>query len=397
MLISRASLPALLCGLMATLTGVGVARFAYAALLPGLVDHGWFNSQQAAWLGAANLFGYLLGALSANRLASRFGNPALLAMGYLLCAGSFLLCVWPAGFLWFSGWRLLAGVGGAWLMVVGPSLAFACVPVAQRPTLAAWVFTGIGLGTLLSATLVPALLAWPPGLSWLLLGLLCSLAGALGLLGVRRLRPLLTPPSGTHPSHSTHSLPAGRLALLVIAAYALDALAFVPHTVFWVDYLARELELGQVRASGQWALFGLGAFCGPFLVAWLVRHLGWQQSLLLALALKALAVTLALLAADPLARSLSSFLVGALVPGVVALTSGRLAELGGPDAHRQLWGRATAAFAAAQALSGYLMSLLFILGGSYRPLFLLGGLLLASGFALLLFGSRHLQPSRYPE
>ena len=55
------------------------------------------------------------------------------------------------------------------------------------------------------------------------------------------------------------------------------------------------------------------------------------------------------------------------------------------------------AFAAAQALSGYLMSLLFILGGSYRPLFLLGGLLLAGGFALLLFGSRHLQPSRYPE
>lgn len=397
MLIARTAWPALLAGLMATLTGVGVARFAYAALLPGLVEHGWFNNQQAAWLGAANLLGYLIGALSANRLASHLGNAPLLALGYLLCASSFLLCIWPTGFLWFSGWRLLAGVGGAWLMVVGPSLAFSSVTTSQRPALAAWVFTGIGLGTLLSATLVPALLAWPPGLSWLLLGLLCSITGGLGLLGVRYLQPsAVAVPSSSAGMPARQSLPE-RLILLVVVAYALDALAFVPHTVFWVDYLARELELGPVQGSAQWALFGLGAFCGPFLVALLVRHLGWQQSLLLALAAKALAVALALLASDAVARSISSLLVGALVPGVVALTSGRLAELGGPEAHRQLWGRATAAFAAAQALSGYLMSMLFVVSASYRPLFLIGSLLLAGAFALLLFGGRRQHPETVRE
>lgn len=74
-----------------------------------------------------------------------------------------------------------------------------------------------------------------------------------------------------------------------------------------------------------------------------------------------------------------------MIPGIVALTSGRLAELAGPAAHKRLWGRATAAFAAAQALSGYAMSGLYAHLGSYYPLFAIGSCLLAIGFVLVLF------------
>src|SRR2546429_5477062 len=37
----------------------------------------------------------------------------------------------------------------------------------------------------------------------------------------------------------------------VMLAYMTDAFGFVPHTVFWVDYLARELQLGDAYASTQ--------------------------------------------------------------------------------------------------------------------------------------------------
>ena len=73
-----------------------------------------------------------------------------------------------------------------------------------------------------------------------------------------------------------------------------------------------------------------------------------------------------------------------MTPCIVALTSGRLGELVGPFAHKKLWGRATAAFAAAQAIAGYGMSALYDLWGSYAPLFAIGGFLLAGGFALIL-------------
>ena len=50
-----------LCGTAATLTGVGIGRFAYVAILPLLVQQAWFSRTEAGYLGAANLTGYFLG------------------------------------------------------------------------------------------------------------------------------------------------------------------------------------------------------------------------------------------------------------------------------------------------------------------------------------------------
>jgi hypothetical protein len=62
---------ATLAGLCALLVGIGLARFAYTPLIPALIDAQWFSAAQAAYLGAANLAGYLAGALLGRRLAAR--------------------------------------------------------------------------------------------------------------------------------------------------------------------------------------------------------------------------------------------------------------------------------------------------------------------------------------
>ena len=59
-------LPALMTGIMATLAAIGIARFAYTPLLPAIIQQGWFTASQGAYLGAANLLGYFIGALAAN-------------------------------------------------------------------------------------------------------------------------------------------------------------------------------------------------------------------------------------------------------------------------------------------------------------------------------------------
>ncbi len=174
------------------------------------------------------------------------------------------------------------------------------------------------------------------------------------------------------------------MVLLVIGAYALDAIGFVPHTVFWVDYLARENALGNHAASLQWGIFGLGAVCGPLMAGALAQRVGWHRGLATAFVVKAAAVSLPVFSLALLTQSVSSFMVGAMIPGIVALTSGRLAELVGPTAHKKLWGQATAAFAAAQAVAGYSMSALYDTWGSYAPLFAISGLMLAAGFLLVL-------------
>lgn len=386
-MINRKDLPALATGVMATLAGIGIARFAYTPLLPALIQEDWFSASQGAYLGAANLLGYFIGALAAHTLSERFSVRAVIGTSFVAIALSFLLCAGVGSFSWFFFWRLASGIAGATLMVVGPSLALATTPPERRTGVGALVFTGIGFGALLSASVVPLLLEFSLTATWTMLGLLCILAGLVCDRGVAR---LASPTVANHKVVSQNVNSQKRHAsvmfvvLIVMGAYALDAVGFVPHTLFWVDYLARENGLGHQAASIQWGIFGVGAVCGPLIVGALARRVGWHRGLAIAFLVKAAAVSLPVVSLAPLGQSVSSFAVGAMIPGIVALTSGRLAELVGPTAHKKLWGQATAAFAAAQALSGYAMSGLYATWGTYSPLFAISGFVLVGGFLLVL-------------
>lgn len=382
-MIRRSDLAVLQLGIAATLAGVGIARFAYTPLLPQLVEQGWFSDSQAVYLGAANLLGYLLGALTAHPLSQRYGSPLLLRLSFILVFLSFALCVLPGWFSWFFLWRFLAGVAGAWLMVVAPSAALAQAPMERRGSIGALVFAGIGIGAVIASTLVPLLIELSVSFTWAALAMACLLMIAAGESGIRR----LSWPSSVVVSDQSQA-PAGRAVWLVIIAYGLDATAYVPHTLFWVDYLAREQGLGMQAASLQWLIFGIGACCGPFLAGWASRRWGIKAALASAYGLKTLGIALALVAqdndtTDVLFRSLSSLLVGAMIPAVVGLTSALLAHWLGSERHKQFWGLATAVFALTQAGSGYGMSALYVQLGSYQLLYLAAALVMAAGFMLV--------------
>ena len=378
---------ALVLGMLATLTGVGLARFAFSALLPGLILHDWFSAHQALLLGAANLAGYLAGALLAATLAVQMGRIRAMKMAFLLILLSFALSSesslpspflpWFSSFYWFMGWRFLSGLAGAVLMVLGPSLALSAIAPERKALGGALVFTGIGLGALASGLLIPLLEDFTFTYSWLLMAAMTLVASTMFVA--------LAPKD--HKSAATRQTTPAALSpalLLVFIAYALDAVGFIPHTLFWVDYLAREVNLGQATAGLHWAVFGLGAVCGPFLAGIFAARLGLHQSLLLAYAAKAIFVGLPLISHAQALLILSSFMVGALVPGIVALTSGRIAELVGSDQHPFFWGRATALFAVFQAISAYGMTQLYQAFSSHQAAFMLAGTALLLALLLLM-------------
>ncbi|MGO2992920.1 MAG: MFS transporter [Halomonadaceae bacterium] len=170
-------LPALMTGITATLAGIGIARFAYTPLLPAIIEQGWFTASQGAYLGAANLLGYFMGALAAHSLSERFSSRQVMGASFACIVLSFTLCAWSGHFAWFFFWRLASGMAGAILMVVGPSVALAATPPERRAQVGAMVFTGIGIGALLSALAVPLLLEFNMAITWSALGLLCVAAG----------------------------------------------------------------------------------------------------------------------------------------------------------------------------------------------------------------------------
>lgn len=384
-MIKKEDHPAIVVGIMATLAGIGIARFAYTPLLPELVQQGWFSGGQAAYLGAANLLGYLIGALSAFRLSESFAPSSVIRLCLVSICLSFIFCAQPNSFEWFFIWRFIAGVAGAILMVVGPAEALACTPLSRRTSVGTLVFIGIGLGAVISAITVPLLLQINLFITWISLGGIIIIIGILCHFALKRL-PQKALQNDLTPQQTTANHKTKTIVFLLIAAYALDAVGFIPHTVFWADYLARELGLGINIASTQWLAFGIGAMLGPIFVGITAHRVGLSYALLIAFLFKAVAVFIPTLSDSLIILTISSFIVGALVPGIVALASGRIAELVGARKHKQYWGLATATFAIAQAISGYGMSLIYNLWGSYIYLFYISSTAIFCGYFLLFIG-----------
>lgn len=360
---------ATLAGLSASLVGIGLARFAYTPLLPVLITAGWFPASQAAYLGAANLAGYLGGALCARPLARWGGAPRVLRGMMTLVTVAFFACALPLSFSWFFLWRFASGVAGGTLMVLAAPTVLPHVPPARRGLAGGAIFTGVGLGIMASGTVVPLLLQAGLAVTWCGLGVLSML-----LTGLAWGRwPADEKAAATLIAAARRAPATGTLRALYVE-YALNATGLVPHMVFLVDFVARGLGQGIHAGAQYWVLFGVGAVAGPVLAGLLADRVGFGPALRLALVAQAAAVAVPVVTAAPVGLALSSVLIGAAVPGIVPLVLGRVHELvpGDPDGQRAAWSVTTMAFALGQAAGAYGLSFLFARGGRYTTLFAVG-------------------------
>lgn len=376
--------PPTLAALAAMFVGIGLARFAYTPLLPAIVSAGWFAADQAAYLGAANLAGYLAGAVIGDRL-TRYVSTRATARGLMaLTAVSFVCCADPVSFAWFSLWRFVSGFTGGALMVIAAPSALKLVPGRRRGLASGLIFTGVGLGIAASGTLTPMLLSLGLAEAWLAYGLITALT----TLAVWRCWPAdaaATPVLADASGRRTRwPLPA----VAIVVAYGLIAAGLVPHMVFLVDYVARGLGAGIQAGAAYWVMFGLGATAGPTIAGLVADRTGFAFALNAAIALQVAAITWLVVSSDVVALSFSSIVIGAFVPGNVPLVLGRTQEIFSDSHQRQsAWSAATIVFAVGQAASAYVLSSVFShTGGTYRLLFALGALALALAFAILLIG-----------
>ncbi|MFC3637392.1 YbfB/YjiJ family MFS transporter [Camelimonas fluminis] len=354
--------------------GIGLARFAYTPLMPALVGQNWFNQSQAAYIGAANLAGYFIGALLSRKLAS--GNPRLaLQASMIACAVSFFACAWPSSFLWFSFWRFLAGFAGAVALVTAAPFVLPFVPEKRRGFASGMIFVGPAIGVTLGALLVPWLVTQGLTFTWLALGVVCALVTALGWSGWPP-APAKQPAgaAAVHAPAPHGRSPAAVATLLagVYAVYALSAFGLVPHMIFLADYVARGLNWGLTSGAMYWALFGVGAMLGPVITGACGDHFGFRATLRVGLVLQMLGVGVLAVSADPFLLAASSILIGAFVPGVAVLTMGRLREVAPADRIPDGWRIATVGFAVGQAAAGYIFSWVFARTHDYPLLFGVG-------------------------
>ena len=357
------------------LIGMGIGRFSYTPLIPPLIESGALTAAQAGYVGAFNLFGYLIGAIAALRIRAKWGETRTLKACLLIS----LLCLFASiadlGFIWLIFWRFLVGVTVAIIMICSLAFVTRSAPATRLGRATGICFTGVGVGILLSGTLLPILLEFSLAAAWTGMAMIGALAVVVGFWGLGadtadKLIEAETKPT-MRPSVSW-------AVLCLIGGQTMFSLGLVPHTIYWVDYLVRGLENDIGFGGFHWVLFGLGAVSGTYLWGRLADRMGFRIGLVLVFAVLAIGVALPVLQPAAWALVFSSLVVGAQ-PGFSAIISGRTHQLMGPAQMAQVWRWMALTSGVFQAIGGYAYVFLFDATGDYTLVFLLGGGAMALG------------------
>ena len=340
---------ALACG---TAVSLGLARFAYALLLPAMrSDLGW-SYLTAGAMNTVNAAGYLAGALAApwamERLGVRAAFVAATAATALALAAHGLVASDAA----LYGLRFVSGLVSAPSLVAGAVLAagLGSSERERRGTVSAGLvlgmyYGGTGVGIVAAALLVPSLAqllathAWQP--AWLGLGAAGALATVLAALGTR----------GAGDRRSGRATTEGdarfrwRAFAPGLLAYLLFGLGYIGYMTFVVTLL-RERHLAPGLVTAFYAMLGLAVVASSWIWAGMLQRFRGGESLAILNALLAVATVLPLVSATPLAVFASGLLFGAVFLSLVTSTTALIRHNLAPP----LWPSAISAFTVLFAL-----------------------------------------------
>lgn len=353
---------------------LGLARFAYALLLPAMKHALHWSYAQAGAMNTANAVGYLLGALVATPIVVRLGSQRAFLGGLLVTALALLGSAAGSGFVALLVLRAAAGLAGAVAFIAGAGLA-ARLSAARAPLAIGIYSTGGGLGISASGAVVPPLLssggagAWRLG--WLLLGLLALVATLGAARAARRVEEPATEPVGHEARWS-----ARRLAPALIA-YGLFGTGYIAYMTFIIAFLRAE-GLPTGAAAIFWVVLGLAAAASAFVWGPLLGRLRGGHGEAVAMATVTLGTLVPLASSAPGVAFISALLFGgsflAVVAAVTALVRRTLPAAAWTPAIAAL----TVAFAIGQCLGPLLAGALADSPGGVRA-----GLLLAAGLLAL--------------
>ena len=395
----------------ATLVGIGLARFAYVPLFPAMVAAGWTGGGGAGLLGAANLGGYLAGALGGRRLVATLGTARSLDAAMAAATIAFAACAWNGGLAWLMVWRTIAGVAGGVLMALAGPAVQAAVDAPLRGRAGGIVVSGVGVGIVLASVVVP--LALHIGLPTAWLGLTALAAGLWAFAHPRWPRMAQTgaqagAQAGAHAGAQAAGMPSGvaspggaspiamasrpgamstaGLTARLHVVYGLSGAGMTPPMVYLADLALRGRHLGSTVAALAWVLFGVGALAGTLAGGRACDRWGAATALKIWLAVQTAALVLALLPGAA-ALGAAGLLGGFAGVGISAVALARARELAGAAAGT-LWARATAVYAVCQSITAFALAALFARTASHDLLFAAGLALSLTGLALSAIPSR---------
>lgn len=305
------------CGLIVVL---GVGRFAYTALLPGMMEIHGFGEDVAGIMASWNYAGYLTGVLAMRGQLPGVRRYAMLVL-YLLVsllttAG---MAVTDIHWLWHTI-RFFSGVASGAGFVLCSAIVFDTLAVVNRPVLAGLLYSGTGTGIALSGIATgPLVLLMGQQHAWLGMALLCLPLAIVSCItlrpGVNSAPAMTIPASGTEASHKFGTM-NGRYILLLLV-YFLEGFGYIIGMTFIVAFV-QVVTNSPESARATWVLTGLAAMLSAPVWRYLARK-GYVTVLIFALVLQGVGVLLPVVSNTTTAAMIGGFLLGGTFMGIVAV------------------------------------------------------------------------------
>ncbi len=364
---------------LSTFVANGLARFGYVVLIPIMIISGRLNENQSIQLGIAVLVGYIFGSFFINFLRKFISLENIAKLSFLIISLSFFACMMESlPFIWAWLWRFFAGVASASLMILAAPLSLPYVKERFRGRIGGFVFSGIGLGAVVSGFTLPFIANINIDLVWIVLGSVVFCAFILSLFSLRTLKRS----KQTIHKDNKFKIPYG-LWLLIIS-YILNAIGYLPHTLFWVDYLVRDLKFSTLLAGSSWAFFGIGAVLGSIGSGILADRIGIKNAHIVILFFKALSCFIAAFASDLFWLNFSIFVMGFTTTGNVTLTNALALKIVSKKHFPTSSSFLTLAFGIFQAIFSFLFAYLLKFLDGYFWMFIFCGFCLIFSFLVLL-------------
>lgn len=367
---------------------LGLARFAYALLLPAMRSALNWSFALAGAMNTANSVGYLIGALTAAMLSRRFG-PKLVFVTSMAATGIFLLAsAATENTLILLSLRALAGISGAACFVIGGALAAQLgygKPSNRSALLLGIYFGGGGLGVVVSGVVIPPLLAalgpvtgWRWG--WVMLAAVTAISLIAAVPAAKR-APMPAVPAGKTKFRL-------RAIGSTIVAYTIYGAGYISYMTFIIAYL-KVAGAGTAKVSTFWAVLGLAAIAGGFVWGPMLARLRGGRAVAILMAVVTCGALAPLITRSSAFEFSSAFLFGISFLAVVTAVTTVAKTVLRPDQWTSAIATLTTGFALGQCIGPLLSGILSDSADGVRTGLLFSVLILVLGAVVSAFQPGH--------
>jgi len=343
--VGSAPLRLALAGMVALAAAMGIGRFIYTPILPGMMQALSLSPADAGLIASANYLGYLLGAIAAAG-GWAAGNERRIALAGL-AANALIAAAMAASasLLAFILLRFLGGLASAFVMIFTTSIVFSHLASNRRTDLQAVHFAGVGLGIAVSSAMMAGLIGI--GADWQAGWIGAALLSAAGLAAVML---LLDRGSAAHrgAGHREPPLPKRRPLVFVIVAYGLFGFGYIITATFLIA-IVRAGGDGRLFETAVWFATGLAALPSVFVWDMVARRTGLIPAFAVGCLAEAAGVASSVAFAGAPGPLIGGMLLGGTFVGLTALGL-RAANQMAPASPRRVLAIMTAAFGIGQIL-----------------------------------------------